>query len=279
MNNIKSLSKYKATKVVENENSGFLGIRGYIAFTKKELLEQIRTYKLLIFFAAFLMFGLMSPLLARLMPNILSSMDMGGIKLELPSPTVMDAYAQFFKNLTQMGILVLLLVFGGSLSGEFVKGTLLQILAKGLSRTAVLLAKYTAAVLLWTGGFLLSVIINYIYTVYLFDKGYLPNLSLSLFCLWLFGMFLISLIFLSSTIAPGAFGGLILTVIALAAMLMGTVFNSVAKFNPVTLASVNTELLNGTIDAKAVYVTIIITVILTICSLLLSIFLFKKKRM
>lgn len=279
MNNIKSLSKYKATKVVENENSGFWGIRGYIAFTKKELLEQIRTYKLLIFFAAFLMFGLMSPLLARLMPNILSSMDMGGIKLELPSPTVMDAYAQFFKNLTQMGILVLLLVFGGSLSGEFVKGTLLQILAKGLSRTAVLLAKYTAAVLLWTGGFLLSVIINYIYTVYLFDKGYLPNLSLSLFCLWLFGMFLISLIFLSSTIAPGAFGGLILTVIALAAMLMGTVFNSVAKFNPVTLASVNTELLNGTIDAKAVYVTIIITVILTICSLLLSIFLFKKKRM
>ncbi len=279
MNNIKSLSKYKATKAVENENSGFWGIRGYIAFTKKELLEQIRTYKLLIFFAAFLMFGLMSPLLARLMPNILSSMDMGGIKLELPSPTVMDAYAQFFKNLTQMGILVLLLVFGGSLSGEFVKGTLLQILAKGLSRTAVLLAKYTAAVLLWTGGFLLSVIINYIYTVYLFDKGYLPNLSLSLFCLWLFGMFLISLIFLSSTIAPGAFGGLILTVIALAAMLMGTVFNSVAKFNPVTLASVNTELLNGTIDAKAVYVTIIITVILTICSLLLSIFLFKKKRM
>ncbi len=279
MNNIKSLSKYKATKAVENENSGFLGIRGYIAFTKKELLEQIRTYKLLIFFAAFLMFGLMSPLLARLMPNILSSMDMGGIKLELPSPTVLDAYAQFFKNLTQMGILVLLLVFGGSLSGEFVKGTLLQILAKGLSRTAVLLAKYTATVLLWTGGFLLSVIINYIYTVYLFDKGYLPNLSLSLFCLWLFGMFLISLIFLSSTIAPGAFGGLILTVIALAAMLMGTVFNSVAKFNPVTLASVNTELLNGTIDAKAVYVTIIITVILTICSLLLSIFLFKKKRM
>lgn len=279
MNNIKSLSKYKATKAVENENSGFWGIRGYIAFTKKELLEQIRTYKLLIFFAAFLMFGLMSPLLARLMPNILSSMDMGGIKLELSSPTVMDAYAQFFKNLTQMGILVLLLVFGGSLSGEFVKGTLLQILAKGLSRTAVLLAKYTAAVLLWTGGFLLSVIINYIYTVYLFDKGYLPNLSLSLFCLWLFGMFLISLIFLSSTIAPGAFGGLILTVIALAAMLMGNVFNSVAKFNPVTLASVNTELLNGTIDAKAVYVTIIITVILTICSLLLSIFLFKKKRM
>lgn len=279
MNEIKPLSRYEGTKAVENDNSGFLGIRGYFAFTKKELLEYIRTYKLLIFFGAFLMFGLMSPLLAKLMPNILSSMNMGGIKLELPSPTVMDAYAQFFKNLTQMGMLVLLLVFGGSLSGEFVKGTLLQILAKGLSRTAVLLAKFTAAVLLWTGSFLLSVVINYIYTVYLFDKGYLPNLSLSLFCLWIFGIFLISLILLSSTIAPGAFGGLVVSVIALAAMLMGNVFNAVAKYNPVTLASVNTELLNGTKDAKTVYLTIIITVILTIGSLLLSILLFKKKRM
>ncbi len=84
---------------------------------------------------------------------------------------------------------------------------------------------------------------------------------------------------LSSTIAPGAFGGLVVSVIALAAMLMGNVFNAVAKYNPVTLAFVNTELLNGTKDAKTVYLTIIVTVILTIGSLLLSILLFKKKRM
>lgn len=279
MNEIKALSKNEATKADESYNPGVLGIRGYFAFTKKELLEQIRTYKLLIFLAAFLVFGLMSPLLAKLMPDILSSMDMGGIQLELPNPTVMDAYAQFFKNLTQMGILVLLLVFGGSLSGEFIKGTLLQILAKGLSRTTVILAKYTAAVLIWTGGFLLSVVINYIYTLYLFGEEHLPNLFLSLFCLWLFGIFLISLIFLSSTIAPGAFGGLILSVIALAAMLMGNISDKVEKYNPVTLVSVNTALLNGTRNAETVYLTIIITAVLTIVALLLSVLLFKKKRM
>lgn len=279
MNKIKSQSQYEYTKSSDIYNSRGLSIRGYLAFTKKELLEQIRTYKLLIFLAAFLMFGLMSPLLAKLLPNILSSMDMGGIKLELPSPTAMDAYAQFFKNLTQMGILVLLLVFGGTLSGEFIKGTLLQILAKGLSRTAVLMAKFTAAAILWTGGFLLSVAINYIYTVYLFDSGSLPNLPLSLFCLWLFGVFLISLILLSSTIAPGAFGGLILSVITLAILLMVNIFKSAAKYNPLTLASANTELLNGTKAAETVYLTIVITIILTVGALLLSVLFFKKKRM
>ena len=54
-------------------------MRGYLAFVKKELLEQVRTYKLLILLLVFFIFGMLSPLMAKLMPEILSQMPMDGI--------------------------------------------------------------------------------------------------------------------------------------------------------------------------------------------------------
>lgn len=44
-------------------------MRGYLAFVKKELLEQVRTYKLLILLLVFFIFGMLSPLMAKLMPK------------------------------------------------------------------------------------------------------------------------------------------------------------------------------------------------------------------
>lgn len=41
-----------------------------ICFIKKECMEQTPTYKTLIMLAVFFLFGMMSPLLARLMPGL-----------------------------------------------------------------------------------------------------------------------------------------------------------------------------------------------------------------
>ncbi|MBK8434017.1 MAG: hypothetical protein IPL28_23205 [Chloroflexi bacterium] len=82
----------------------------------------------------------------------MASMAIEGVSITVPEPTAVDAYSQLFKNLTQMGMIVLLLVFGGMLSNEIARGTLLNMLTKGLSRHAVILAKYTVALLLWTAA-------------------------------------------------------------------------------------------------------------------------------
>ena len=68
-------------------------MRGYLAFVKKELLEQVRTYKLLILFLVFFIFGMLSPLMAKLMPEILSQMPMDGITITIPDPTAIDSYS------------------------------------------------------------------------------------------------------------------------------------------------------------------------------------------
>lgn len=254
-------------------------MNGYIAFTKKELQEQIRTYKWLIMLAVFFLIGMMSPVLAKVMPDMLSGMKINSVTFTVGEVKVSDAYAQFFKNAVQMGIFALLLVFGGTLSNELAKGTLINILSKGLPRYTVLLSKYTAAVVLWTVGYVLSVLTDFGYTLYLFKDATVDNLFFSNFCLWLFGCFVLALIFLSSTLIPGYFGGLVFTFIIIIAMLTVNALPNVLNYNPITLASVNTALIKGEKDAGELIKTVIITGALIILSMTLSISIFQKKKL
>ena len=254
-------------------------MKSFLIFTKKEIVEQMRTYKTLILLSVFFLFGLMSPVLAKFLPDLLEGMELQGMKLVIPEPTTLDAYGQFFKNLTQMGILVTLLVFGGVLSNELTKGTLINILARGLPRYTVILSKFTASILLWTIAYLLAVTVNCGYTQYLFEDTGVLNLPFSLFCLWLFGCLVITLILLSSTILSGNFGGLILPAAALAIMLLLGINPNLERYNPVTLASKNVILLTGTASVEELIPTIVITVVLILGSLLLSAALFHRKRL
>ncbi|HML47441.1 MAG TPA: ABC transporter permease [Clostridia bacterium] len=167
-------------------------MNGFIAFFKKEALESLRTYKLLVVFAVFAVLGVASPVAAKLMPEILAAMPMEGMTLILPTPTALDAWSQFFKNLTQMGLIVLLLVLSGQFSTEYAKGTLVNLLTKGLSRPAVALAKAAWAAVLWTGAYVLAMGISAGYTVYLFPGEAVENVFPAVAALWVFGLLLIS---------------------------------------------------------------------------------------
>ncbi len=254
-------------------------MRGFIAFTKKEFLESLRTYRCLILISVFFLFGMMSPLLAKLMPEILAGVEMQGMSIILPEPTVMDAYGQFFKNMTQMGILVLLLVFGGMLSNERSRGTLVPILAKGLPRHTVLLSKFISAVLLWTLAYITAAALNYGYTWYLFRDTFVNSLAFSLFCLWFFGCLILALILLSSTITSGSFGGLILSACSIALMLLINIFPGMDQYNPIALASKNVAILSGNVTVEELTGSLVITCSLLLGSLLLSITLFRRNRL
>ena len=137
----------------------------YLVFLKKELVEHARTYKLLIMLVVFTIFGITNPLIAKLTPELLASFMPEGMSMTIPEPTALDSWAQFFKNTQQMGMIVLVLVFSGVLSSEISRGTLINLLTKGLSRQAVILAKYSAMLLVWSLSILLSAALTWVYTM------------------------------------------------------------------------------------------------------------------
>ncbi len=251
-------------------------MKSMIVFMTKEILEQVRTYKTLILMTVLLLVGISSPILAKMMPEIIGSMDIG-IEIKIPTPTYRDAFAQFFESVTQIVIIVIILVFSGVVSLEKTKGTVVLMLTKKLSRTSLLLSKFIAMVILWTVGYLLSIGAFLFYTFYLFLDVQLDGVALALFCLWLFAIVILAITLLASTLATnnyigtiGAFGGWFM-------LLMTPYVPGLKKITPMYLATWNNQILLGMKSLKELSWSIGIGFLLIVFLLFITIQLVKKQ--
>ena len=254
-------------------------MKGYLAFLKKEIIEYAKTYKLFIMLVIFAVFGITNPLMAKLMPKIVESFVTDGVFITLPEPTAIDAWTQFFKNATQMGLLIMVIVFSGVLSSELSKGTLINMLTKGLSRTAVILSKYTCMVLIWTASIALCFGLTYVYTVFLFPEGEISNLLFSVFWLWIFGLFLLAALLFSAALTKNNYGCLLITGVIVVICMIMNIIPSVHKYNPISLSSDNMGLLMNSIEVSSLHGAILISCLLSMIFVSLSVMIFRKKQL
>jgi len=191
----------------------------FLVVLRKELLEQWRTYKLLIVAAVLVVFGLISPLLAKLTPELLKAIPNmpPGLALAIPAPTLTDAVSQYVKNMSQFGILLALLMSMGSVAQEKERGTAANMLTRPVSRETFLLAKFTALTITFAASLLLAALGCWYYTLLLFQAlDWAPFLALNGLMLVVFLVY-IAMTLLCSTLARNqaaaaglAFGGLVL---------------------------------------------------------------------
>ena len=117
-------------------------MRTAVVFARKETFEILRTWRLYVLPAILLLFAVTGPLLAKYTPDIVTALagdQLAG--LHLPTPTVTAAYAQWIKNLSQVGLFALIIIYGGIVSSERRSGTAILVLIKPVSRTAFITAK------------------------------------------------------------------------------------------------------------------------------------------
>jgi len=254
-------------------------MKSYLAFTKKEFCETVRTYKLLIMGAVFLLLGMMNPITAKITPQLLKSFMPAGIEITIAEPTAMDSWAQFFKNVPQMGLIILVIIFSGIMANEFSRGTLINMLTKGLSRSVVILSKFTMAVLLWTASYALCFGVTYVYTAYFWKGDGVSNILFSVFCLWLFGILLLATIMLGGVIFNSSYGCLLFTGGFVVALLLINIVPRLQKYNPITLASSNMALLANEMSVADFTLPIVICCLAVIGFVISAIALFNKKQL
>lgn len=253
-------------------------MRTYLAFTKKEFVENLRTYKLMIMGAVFLIFGILSPLTAKFIPDILKMAGIDPAAMGMSSPTVMDSWAQFFKNTSQMGLLVLVIVFCGSMANEFSKGTLVNILTKGMKRSTVILSKFTMASIIWTVSYLLCLAVCWCYTAFYFTTSGLNNIFISFFSMWMYGILLIALVIFGGVLFKNIFGSLLLTGGVTVVMTLLNIIPKFQEYNPITLSSDNMALLMAQKGVSDVFPAVLICAILILAIIGASILTFNKKQ-
>jgi len=196
--------------------------RLFLVALGKELLALWRTKRFLITIAVFGLFGLVSPLLAYFMPEILGSVEGAEMFADLiPEPTVYDAVTQYIKNITQFGFLIAILLGMGAVSGEKERGTAELILSKPLPRWAFVLSKFTAQVISYFAAFAAAASGGYLYIRILFGEvslgGFVAvNLLLLLWLLTFAAITLLASVVGSSIGAAAgmALGGSVLVMLA-----------------------------------------------------------------
>jgi len=251
------------------------------ALMKKEWIEQVRTGKLMILGAIFVLFGIMNPAIAKLTPWLLKTMadslaESGMIITDI-SVSAMDSWVQFFKNMP-IALIVFVLVEGGIFTREYQSGTLVLTLTKGLDRKMVVLTKATILFLLWSAGYWLCFGITYGYNMYFWDNAVASHLLFSVSGWWLFGVWVIALMVLFSSVATantevflGAGGS------ALAAYLM-TIFPKLKTYSPAMLTEAN-ALIYGKEKPTEYMTAIAVAAVTGILCLAGSLILIKKKKL
>ena len=250
---------------------------GYLAFVKKEFTENMKNYRFLIQFAIFLVFGIMSAFLAKFTPEILSAL---AADMEMTSePVPLDAWKQFYKNISGVGFSAFIILFGNCLSSEYSKGTLVLMVTKGLSRRAVILAKYTVAAALMTVSYWIAYAAAYVYTALLWKDICLSNVTFAAFLLWIIGFLYLSILMIGCVIFKQMFTSILFTGGIVALISLFGMIEPIAKFNPFILTSKNVGLISGKIIPAEFIIPAFISVVLSILGLLIAIRLFNKKQL
>jgi len=180
---------------------------------RKELRELWHTRKLVIVLLVLIAFGLMSPILAKITPDLIKSLgenQASCVVISLPTPTATDALDQFVKNMTQFVLLLAVLMSFNAIVSERERGQAALMFAHPLPRTTFVLAKFAGLAILFGLGLLLSAIGAYLYTAILFKTLAIGRFAALVALMYLWLLCLVSLSLLASTLghSVGSAGGI-----------------------------------------------------------------------
>ncbi len=214
-------------------------MNGFWAFARKEATEIVRTWRIWVLPGMLLFFALTGPVMAKYTPEIIGAVggdQLAAVMKAIPTPTYLDAYAQWAKNLTQIIIFALIIIYGGLISSERKSGTAILVLTKPVSRSAFVVAKAVVHSLFVAVALVAGTFVTWADTALVFGKA--PGAALwSSALAWLaFAVLFIAIMTLLSTLLgsqAGAAGiGLgVFTVLSL----LGLV-EVLVKYSPVGLA-------------------------------------------
>ena len=144
---------------------------GFGALLRKELVESWRTRRLPVVVILFAAIGILSPLTARYLPEILKLAVGDQLTIPIPTPTPADAVLQLQKNLGQLGAFAAIVLAMGSVAGEKERGTAAFLLTKPVGRGGFIAAKLVGLGVVIAVAVLGAVALGWIYTAILFEPG------------------------------------------------------------------------------------------------------------
>lgn len=246
----------------------------------KDSLEQLKTYRLLIAVVVFLIFGLTSPVLMKMMPKMMPVTETaGGLQMKIiGEASLADAASQYLGLISQMGILLVIIFAMGALTGGSSRRVASMLLSKPISRSDYLLSKYTVNAVMFVVAITLGTLAFYGYSVVLYDYFSPAGLPLSIVCTSVFFLMVLALTILFSALmkSSAAAGGLALLSLFAVAVVPGF-FKPIKNYAPGHLMDLAWQILARTESSGAALWPLIVTAVLTVVVLIVAVSIFNRK--
>ncbi|HAL31067.1 MAG TPA: hypothetical protein DCP20_10225 [Coriobacteriia bacterium] len=246
-------------------------MRGFAVFLGKELREIARTWRIWVLPGIVFFFAVSGPPLAEVTPQLLSSVmeSQGtGAVIELPDPTYVDAYLQWTKNLSQIVIFALIIMFAGAISAEKRGGTAILSLTKPLTRPAFVLGKLASHTILLTVTTLIGAAVTWGLTLAVFGEAPLAPLAGATGVWLVSALFFVALMMLLSSAVDSQAGAAGLGLVVYLLLSIATIWEPAVTYSPAALVNAPTEIAMSETVALGwpIGTTIALTVLLAIAA-------------
>lgn len=255
-------------------------MHGLSVFVRKELREIVRTWRIWVLPGIVLFFAASGPPLARITPDLLSSlMDSQGtdVVIQLPDPTYVDAYLQWTKNLSQIVIFALIIMFAGAISAEKRGGTAILALTKPLSRTSFVLGKLISHATLLVVTTLVGAAVTWGLTLVVFSEAPLGPLAAATGAWLLHGLFFVALMMLLSAAMDSQAGAAGMGLVVYLLLSLATIWKPAALYSPAGLVNAPTDIAMS--EAVSLGWPIATTVALTLVLVWAAIAVFRRREL
>jgi ABC-2 type transport system permease protein len=223
-------------------------VNGFAAFVRKEATEILRTWRIWVLPGILLFFAITGPAMAKFTPEILKAvagMPAAVIEKLIPEPTYLDSYGQWAKNLSQIGLFALIIIYGGLVSSERKSGTAILVLTKPVSRTAFVTAKALVHGAFLTITVLVGTLLTWVLTLIVFGTAPPGPLVTSAFSWLVFGLLFLALMTLLSVALPSQAGAAGIGIGVYALLAIAGLSKTLTLYTPVGLANAPAVLASG----------------------------------
>lgn len=257
-------------------------MRQWFILFNKELLEMTRNFKLVWVPIAFILLGVMDPISTYYLPQILESL--GGLPegtvFEMPTPSSPEILMMSIGQYNMLGVLIIVLLSMGLISGERKSGVAGIILVKPVAFSSYITAKWAGALILIWISYFLGLLASWYYIGILFDWITFGDFiqTFVIYGLWLSFVLTITIFFNSFFSSPGVVGFVSMAVILVVSLVSGSL-SHLLEWSPSQLSSYVGEFLITTSFPDELLPTSLIALGSIVIMLVGAILVFKKKEL
>ncbi len=238
-----------------------------------------KTSKFIVFPIVIILIAIISPLSAKYLNELLEFTLQGtGIAINFPTPTVYDSYIQYFGNLYEIYLYVIIFIAVGMFIGDKTKGLLPMILSKPINRTKYILSKYISISILIFISLIFGYIVFDYYTYFLFDEIYMIGMLYGSLLYFVYILFILSLALFAATHFKTYLMGIVITFGGyLLFSILGIFEVSVFKYLPAAILNNIVKVLFEDSEVREILLNVSCTFAITLIFISLSILRFRKQ--